>query len=228
MKRFYTEVSVTEALGVALDARPVRTPAGAPLTLPNAALADAVAKEWRAQGETIDPRAMPMTGLANAAIDRVAPGPAGFAAGLAAYAESDLLCYRAGDPPDLAARQERAWNPILDWARQRYDVAFTLVTGIMHQPQPPATVARLGEAIAARSAFELAALSPIVTIAGSLVIGLALVEDALDPAAAFDAAHLDELWQAEQWGEDDLALTARAARRSDFLAACRFLDLLRG
>jgi chaperone required for assembly of F1-ATPase len=228
MKRFYKEVSVTDAMGIALDARPLRTPAKALLILPNPALAGAVAEEWRAQGEAINPRAMPLTGLANAAIDRVAPDPAAFAAGLAVYAESDLLCYRADGPPDLVARQGETWDPILDWARRRYDVAFTLVDGIMHQPQPAATAARLGEALAARSPFELAALSPIVTIAGSLVIGLAIVEAALDPAAAFDAAHLDELWQAEQWGEDDLALTARAARRSDFLAACRFLDLLRG
>lgn len=228
MKRFYKEVSVSPDLGILLDRRPVRTPGRLALALPNAALAEAVAEEWRTVGEEIDPRAMPLTGLANAAVERIAPDPGVFAAGLAAYAQSELLCYRADSPPDLVSRQQAVWDPILDWARTRYDVSFTLVAGIMHKPQPPETIARLADAVAARSAFELAAFSPIVTIAGSLVIGLALAEDALDPEAAFDAAHLDELWQAEQWGEDELALDQRASHRADFLAACRFLRLSRG
>ena len=228
MKRFYKAVSVSPDLGILLDGRPVRTPGRLALVLPNAALAEAVAEEWRAVDEEIDPRAMPLTGFANAAVERIAPDPKAFAAGLAAYAESELLCYRADSPPDLVSRQQTAWDSILDWARARYDVSFTLVAGIMHKPQPPETIARLADAIAARDAFELAALSPIVTIAGSLVIGLALAGDALDPEAAFDAAHLDELWQAEQWGEDELALDQRASRRADFLSACRFLGLSRG
>lgn len=228
MKRFYKEVSVSPDLGILLDGRPVKTPGRLALVLPNAVLAEAVAEEWRAVGDEIDPRAMPLTGLANAAVERIAPDPVTFAAGLAAYAESELLCYRADGPPDLVVRQQALWDPILDWARTRYDVSFTLVTGIMHRPQPSETTARLGEAVAARDAFDLAALSPIVTIAGSLVIALALAEGALDPEAAFDAAHLDELWQAEQWGEDELALDQRASRRADFLSACRFLRLSRG
>ena len=227
MKRFYKEVSVSPDLGILLDGRPVKTPGRLALVLPHAVLAEAVAEEWRAVEDEIDPRAMPLTGLANAAVERIAPDPQAFAAGLAVYAESELLCYRAEGPPDLVARQQALWDPILDWARTLYDVSFTLVAGIMHRPQPSETIARLGEAIAARNAFELAALSPIVTIAGSLVIALALVEGALDPEAAFDAAHLDELWQAEQWGEDELALDQRASHRADFLAACRFLRLSR-
>lgn len=227
MKRFYKQVSVTPDLGIALDGRPVRTPGRLPLILPNADLAEAVAAEWQSQGDDILPQTMPLTGLANAAIERIAPDTAGFAAGLATYAESELLCYRAEAPPPLVARQEDIWDPILAWARTRYDIGFVLVEGIMHRPQPTETVARLSEALAARDAFDLAALSQIVTISGSLVIALAVLEGELAPDAAFDAAHLDELWQAEHWGEDDFALDQRAAHRADFLAACKFLGLLR-
>lgn len=228
MKRFYKSVSITCERGIALDDRPVKTPARHTLLLPNDALAEAVAAEWDAQGTDIDPRSMPITGLANAVIDRVVPGQAEFAAGLSAYAESELLCYRADTQPDLAVRQARDWDPPLDWARGRYDVSFTLVSGIMHKAQRPETLVRLADALAARSPWELAPLQPIITISGSLVVGLALVEQALEPDVAFALAHLDELWQAELWGEDHFALEARALRERDFLAACRFLDLVRG
>jgi chaperone required for assembly of F1-ATPase len=230
VKRFYKTVSVEpegEGFGIRLDSRPVKTPARNVLALPNAALAEAIAEEWRTQGETVDPRSMPLTGLANAAIDRIAEDPGRFARDLAAYGETDLLCYRAGDPPELVARQEMLWNPLLDWARARYDIGFALATGIIHRPQPANTIARLAEAIGARDAFELAAFSPLVTISGSLVIALALAEGVIATDAAFDAAHLDELWQAEKWGEDSLASQAREARRRDFLAAARFHFLLR-
>lgn len=226
MKRFYTHVTVTDDGGILLDGRPVKTPARAPLRLPNVQLAEAVAAEWRAQTDDILPQTMPLTGLANAALDRVAPEHAAFAAGLAHYGETELLCYRADSPPELVARQAERWDPLLDWARQRYDVAFHVVTGIMHQPQPAATITRLAHEVAAIPAPALAALSPIITIGGSLVIGLALFEEAVLPEDAFALAHLDELWQAECWGEDDWALAARDARKRDFLAACRFLELL--
>jgi chaperone required for assembly of F1-ATPase len=226
MKRFYKEVAITSEGGILLDGRPVRTPARAPLILPNSQLAEAVAAEWREQGEEIDPRSMPFTGLSNAAIDRVAPDPLAFGDGLARYAETELLCYRAADPPELVSRQDAAWNPILDWAQQRYDVHFMLVTGIMHQPQSEGMQKRLAEAVAALEPFALAAFNPLVTISGSLVIPLAYAEGHLEADAAFDAAHLDELWQEEQWGADDLALTARNVRRADFLAAAQFLKLL--
>ncbi len=225
MKRFYTDVSITPDLGIALDGRPVKTPAKAALILPNAALAHAVAAEWQAQGDTIDPRSMAITGLANAAIDRVAPNVASFAAALAAYGETELLCYRAEEPFALVARQNQDWNPVLGWAQARYDVSFTLVRGIMHQPQPRDTLDRLGAAVTACDIFTLAALNPLVTISGSLVIALALLEGNLDAKTAFAIAHLDELWQAEQWGEDDFALDARAAHQRDFDAAAAFLRL---
>ena len=228
MKRFYKTVSVTQDRGILLDARAVKTPGKTILTLPNAALAEAVAEEWRAQGEDILPQSMPLTGLANAAIEIVSPDPAAFAAGLAKFGETELLCYRAGEPPELVARQDNVWNPLLDWARSRYDVSFTVVTGIMHQPQPARTLARLGDALAGRSAWELAPLSPITTIGGSFVMALAILERQIAPDAGFDAAHLDELWQAEKWGEDWMAADARAAHRSDFVAACRFLRLVQG
>ncbi len=225
MKRFWKEVAVADG-AILLDGRAVRTPARAPLRLPTDALADAVAEEWRAVGEQIDPRAMPLTGFANAAIDKVVPDTAGFAAGLAAYGETDLLCYRAENPPELAARQAEIWDPLLDWAGKRYDIAFTVTAGIIHQPQPAETLTRLSTAIAARSPFELAALSPVVTIGGSLVVALMLAENALTPDAAFEATHLDELWQAELWGEEWMAADARALRRADFASADRLLRLL--
>lgn len=225
MRRFYREVAVADG-AVLLDGRPVRTPARAALRLPAPALAEAVAAEWRGQGDTVEPRSMPLTGLANAAIDRVAPDPAAFAAPIAAYAGTDLLCYRADAPAALVREQAEAWDPLLDWARARYDVAFAVTAGIVHVAQPAATVARLGEALAARDPFALAPMQPLVTITGSLVVALALAEGAIGAEAAFDAAHLDELFQARRWGEDELALAARAARRRDFLAAAGFLALL--
>ncbi|MBB3909805.1 ATP12 family chaperone protein [Sphingomonas desiccabilis] len=230
MKRFWKTVAVEPAetgLGIALDGRPVRTPGRVPLALPTPALAQAVADEWNAVADRLDPRAMPLTGLANAAIDRVAPDPAAFAAGLAAYGESDLLCYRAEDPEPLVARQQAAWDPVLGWARQRYDVTFAVTAGVMHVAQPPATIARLAEATAARDAFALAGLSPIVTVTGSLVLALALAERAFDAETVWNAAHVDEDWQVERWGEDPLATEARLIRRRDFDAAVRFLDALR-
>lgn len=226
MKRFWTAVSITPD-GIALDGKPVRTPGRVPLVLPTSALAEAVADEWRAVGETIDPRAMPLTGLANAAIDRIAADPHRFAAGLAAYGETDLLYYRAAEPPELVARQAAAWDPLLDWARARYDVHFETATGVMHHPQPPATVDRLAEAVAALDAFQLAALSPLVTVSGSLVAALALLEGAADAETVWAASQVDEAWQAEQWGEDELAVKATAARRADFDAGARLLALLR-
>jgi chaperone required for assembly of F1-ATPase len=229
MRRFWNEVALVAADGghdVHLDGKPVRTPGRAPLTLPNPALAEAVAEEWRGVGETIDPRAMPLTGLANAAIDRVAPDPAAFAAGLAKYGESDLLCYRADHPLELQLRQAASWDPLLGWARERYGAALIPTTGIVHVAQPAESVTALANAVAARSAFELAGLSPIVTVTGSLVAALALLERAADPEDIWSAANLDEDWQAEHWGDDPLALKAREARRADYQAAVKFLHLL--
>jgi len=229
VKRFWTTASVVAAdlqWSIALDARPVRTPARAPLTVPTAALAEAIAAEWNRQGEDVDPRTMPLTGLANAAIDRVAPDPARFADSLAVFAENELLAYRADYPPALLAHQAAQWDPWLAWARQRYDIDFALVTGIMHQPQPAATLARITAAYRALDAFRLAALHPVVTISGSAIIGLAVASGAMDAATAWAVGHLDELWQAEQWGKDPLAEAGHAARQADLAAAVTMLALL--
>ena len=226
MRRFYQNAAVGADNLVLLDGRPVKTPGRAPLAPPGASLAAAIVDEWNAQGETIDPRAMPLTGLANAAIDRIAPARDAFADGLAAYGGSDLLCYRADGPAPLVARQAEHWDPLLDWARGRYDIAFTVTTGITHRPQPPETVERLAAAVHARHPFELAGLSPLVTVSGSLVIALALAEGAVGLDQAWTAAALDEQWQAGQWGEDEEAAKALAGRRRDFEAAARFLSLL--
>jgi chaperone required for assembly of F1-ATPase len=229
MKRFYKQAAALPGdagVSIALDTRPVKTPARAPLTVPTDELAEAIAAEWNAQGEEVDPRAMPLTGLANAAIDRVMPDPEAFAASLSTYAESDLLCYRSEGPQDLVRRETEQWDPLLAWARRRYAVDFTLATGVMHRPQPPETIARLGQEMRARDPFRLAAMSPLVTISGSIVIALALAEGEVRLADAWAAATLDEAWQAEKWGEDALAAQTLAARQRDFEAAYRFLTLL--
>ena len=178
------------------------------------------------QGETLDPRQMPLTGFAYAAIDRVAPDRPAFAADLARFAETELLCYRADAPAPLVARQAEEWDPLLAWAAGRYDVAFTVTAGILHTLQPPATMARINAAFAALDAFRLAALHPVVTICGSALIGLAVSERHLDADAAFAAGQLDELWQAEKWGIDPLAAASLAARRAAVDTAVEFLDLI--
>jgi len=226
VKRFYTAAIVGEGRRILLDGKTVKTPGRRDLALPTDALADAVADEWNAQDREIDPRSMPLTGLANAAIDRVAPEPDAFARGLAAYGESDLLYYRAEGPAPLVARQAERWDPILAWAQQRYDAVFELASGITHMPQPADSLARLNAALAARDPFALAGLSPLVTISGSLLIALALAEGAITINAAWDAATLDEQWQIEKWGEDSEAVAALANRRRDFEAGARFLALL--
>ena len=229
MKRFYKNAEAAPGEGgvaILLDGRPVRTPARKALRVPTEELAEAIAEEWNGQAEEIDPRAMPLTGLANAAIDRVAPDPAAFAANLAAYGESDLLCYRSEAPQPLVRRQADVWDPLLAWARKRYDIDFEIVCGVMHRAQPGATVERLARAVAARSVFQLAALSPLVTIGGSLLIALALAEGEIGLDRAWSAATLDEAWQAEQWGVDALAAQSLDARRREFEAAYRFLTLL--
>jgi chaperone required for assembly of F1-ATPase len=229
VKRFYKDAAVVElgdGFALELDGRPVKTPARARLAVPIRTLADAIAAEWRAQGEKIDPHSMPLTGLANAAIDRIAPERAAFAAGLAQYGESDLLCYRADGPEPLVARQAEHWDPVLAWARRRYDIELKVVSGVIHQAQPEPTVARLARAVSARSPFELAGLSPLVTVSGSLIIALALAEGGIDLEAAWAAATVDEQWQAEKWGEDAEAVHALANRRQDFAAGARLLTLL--
>ena len=229
MKRFWKEVATEREDGgwtIKLDGRPVKTPARAPLLVPTEGLAEAIADEWRSVGDTIDPRAMPLTGLANAAIDRVAPERQAFAQSLAAYGEADLACYRAEGPRELVVRQEHSWDEMLGWGRRRFDVDFATTSGLMHIAQPQATVERLAHAVAALDAFRLAGLSPLVTVGGSLIAALAVLEKALTPEQAWDAVSIDDRWQLEQWGADLEAEQALENRRRDFFAAALFLELV--
>jgi chaperone required for assembly of F1-ATPase len=229
VKRFWKDVAVEPeegGWGIRLDGRPVKTPARAALVIPTEVLAEAIADEWRSVADTVDPRAMPLTGLANAAIDRVEPGRQAFANGLARYADADLACYRSEGPRALLERQERCWDELLGWARRRYDVDFVTTSGLMHVAQPPATVEQLSHAVSAPDPFRLAGLSPLVTIGGSLIAALAVLEKAMTAQAAWDAVSVDDRWQLEQWGADAEAEAGLENRRRDFFAAARFLELL--
>ncbi len=231
MRRFWKAVSIVEisgGLGLRLDDRVVKTPLKADLILPRAALAEAVAAEWDAVDEKIDPAAMPMTGFANAAIDRVGPERASFVESIAAYAETDCFCYRAQDQDALIERQAALWDPWLNWAAARYGVEFTLVKGIMHAPQPAETLAKLRQEVAVLTDYQLAAMAKLTHLAGSLVAALAIFERAGDAPILWDALCLDEDWQAENWGADDFAIKHRRDRERDFLDAARFLAFVRG
>jgi chaperone required for assembly of F1-ATPase len=224
-KRFWTETAVAEAPGgftVMLDGRPIKTPAKAPLVVPTRALAELIAAEWAAQQGQIRPEAMPATRAANAAIDKTRGQRAEVAALVAAYGETDLLCYRADHPEALVARQAAAWDPLLAWAAQRYGVAFEPVAGIMPHPQPAATLSRLAAEVEALDPFRLTAFHDLVALPGSLVIGLAAAEGAFAPATLWQAARIDEDWQIEHWGEDDEAKAAAAGRQAAFFEAERF------
>jgi chaperone required for assembly of F1-ATPase len=231
MKRFWTTVETVqegEGWSIQLDDKPVKTPARAALVVPTELLADAIVEEWRSVETDVHPRSMPLTGFANAAIDRVAPERQAFAGGLARYGEADLACYRSEWPPELVERQAKTWDPLLGWARRRFDVDFVTTSGLMHVPQPPATVERLGHAVAALDAFQLAGLSSLVTIGGSLIAALAVIEKAMTMEQAWDAVSIDERWQLEQWGSDQEAVQSIENRSADFAAAARFLELLDG
>jgi chaperone required for assembly of F1-ATPase len=228
MRRFYKIAeAVDEADGwaIRLDGRPVKTPARIPLAVPGAALAQAIVAEWQSQGETIDPASMPMTGFANATIDRVLPALADFRAQIAAYGASDLLCYRAAEPPELVALQAASWDGLLDWARGRFDVSFAVTSGIMPVDQPTATLARLAAIVEALDPWLLAGAATLTQIGGTLVGTLAYLEGEIEAEALFDATTLEDRWQAEQWGEDEEAAAHLAARRADFLAAARYCTL---
>ena len=227
-KRFWKAATTAPQGGgwaVLLDTRPVKTPAKTQLILPTEALAQLVAAEWDAQQGTVKPATMPATRMANSALDKVAPMRAEVAAHLAAYGDSDLLCYRADKPAELVRRQAEAWDPLLDWAATALDARLRPVAGVMHHPQDPDALARLAEMVSALSDFQLAAFHDLVAIPGSLVLALAVARGALDPATAWDRARIDETFQAEEWGEDEEAAEIAALKREDFLSAARFFAL---
>ncbi len=228
MKRFYDAAEVAEGSGgfaVALDGKTIKTPGRAPLCLPNAALAEAVASEWRAQGEEVDPRTMRLTRLANTAIDRVAGRRQQVISEVAGFAANDLLCYRAAAPTELVARQSAAWQPVLDWAERRHGVRLMVTTGVSPVDQPDESLHGVTAALARFDEFALAALHSATAASGSAVIGLALAEGEIDAEAAWACSDLDDAWQAERWGADDEADRRRRALRADLLAAGRFLAL---
>lgn len=228
-KRFYKEASVGERDGmfvVLLDGRLARTPARHPLALPSRALAEAIAAEWNALGETIDPARMPLTRLVNVAIDRVANEIAAVRAEIVRYAGSDLLCYRAGEPVELAAAQAAAWDPVLEWMRETFGVRFVLTAGVRFVDQPEEVIARVREEVETLAApFALAALATATALTGSALLALALARRRLSPDEVWAAAHVDEDWNIAQWGEDAETARRRAARRAEFDAAAKMLEL---
>ncbi len=235
MKRFWS-TAAAERLGdgyqVLLDGRPVRLPGGASLPLPTAVLAAAVADEWQRAGgqpgNEIGWDTVPLTRLVGTAQERIAPDPAPVADALASYGETDLLCYHAERPEELVRRQERAWQPWLDWAADRYGARLVPTTGIVHRKQDPVALAALRRALGEQDALALAALGVAVPALGSLVLGLALADGALDAGMAHALAMLDELFQAEQWGEDAEAARRREQVGEDIAVAGRLLRLARG
>ncbi|MET0364530.1 MAG: ATP12 family protein [Sphingobium sp.] len=233
MKRFYTLAlserdAATGLYRILLDGRPVRTPGKAPLAVPGEALAATIVSEWAGQGERIDAATMPVTGFVNATIDQILPDVAGFASGVAAYGANDLFCYRAEEPTELVNEQAALWDPILDWAQERYGVTFAVTGGIMPVNQPAATVERLNAVVDALDPWLLSAFSTIVSITGSLIGALALVEGAVTTDALWTAVHVDEAWQARQWGEDAEAVARTAIRRAQYEDAARYCALVAG
>jgi chaperone required for assembly of F1-ATPase len=209
-----------------LDGRPGRTPAGAPFRLPHRRLAAAIAQEWQAQEERIDPATMPMTRLAATALDRIGRHRGEIIRDIANYAGTDLLCYRAETPADLVRLQQQAWQPLLDWADEHLGAHLVVTAGVVPVAQPPEAVARLAARVAAADDFTLTALAATVQATGSLIIGLALVDGRLAADAAFDAALLDERYQAAQWGVDPEAEARRRRLADEIGEASRFLGLL--
>lgn len=231
MKRIYRTVASERASGghaVTLDSKRMRTPGRRELLLPTAALAEAIAAEWDAQVDEIRPAQMPLTRLAATAIDRTADQRDLTIAETANYAGTDLVCYRADHPPVLADRQHAAWQPLLDWAAERYASRLEVTAGIIPKRQSPAILARYTEIVAAYDNFRLTGLHTATAACGSLIIALALAEGRLDAAEAFALSQLDETFQIEAWGEDAEAMRRRAALAEDIAAAARFLELLDG
>lgn len=229
MKRFWKTVSVVEDDGgwsVRLDTAPVRTPARRVLIVPRRRLADGIAAEWSAQDGEINPLQLPFTRTGATCLDRVAPEREAVAAIVAAYAETDLLCYRAERPAALAARQAQAWDPLLAWAARDLGATLEPVAGVMPHRQPEAALRALASRVAALDAWHLTALAELVTISGSLVLGLAVLEGACTAETAWQAARIDEQWNIDEWGEDEEAAALSARRARDFLHSGLMLRIL--
>jgi chaperone required for assembly of F1-ATPase len=231
MKRFYKKAGTVPASGghgITLDGRLVKTPGKRDLVVPSAALAMAVAAEWDAQQEEIRPATMPLTRFAGTTIDRIPAQRQAIVRQVALYAGADLVCYRAAHPPALAARQQAVWQPLIDWAKERYAAPLVVTAGVIPARQPEESLEAFAAAVAENDDFALTALHAATASCGSLVIALALHEGRLDAAAAFAASELDESFQIEAWSEDAEQAERRAALAADIAAAAQFLTLLRG
>lgn len=228
-KRFYREATAGQGEGgwrLLLDGRPARTPGRNLLAFPTRALAEAVAAEWNAAVEVIDPRRMPVTRIANSIIDGVVPDPAPVAEDIVKYAGSDLLCYRAAGPQGLVDRQAAAWDPVLAWAREALGARFILSEGVMHVTQPDTAIAAVRAALPAADGWRIGATHVVTTLTGSALLALAVLHGHLSAEAAWEAAHVDEDFQIAQWGPDEEAAERRAARRTEMTAAATVLDSL--
>jgi chaperone required for assembly of F1-ATPase len=229
MKRFYKTATIApegEGYTVQLDGRSMKTPAGNALILPTPALADAVAEEWRGQGDTINLEKMPFTKSANTAIERVRPQRAEVTEELLRYGSGDLLCYRAEDPK-LAERQRQHWDPVLDWLATRHNARLSLTEGVVHIDQPGDAVVALGRALAPLNDYVLTGVYLVTTLTGSLALALALQDAHLDTGTAFDKAHLDERYQREKWGADAEADKRLASLQQELETAAKFMNLAR-
>lgn len=228
-KRFWKVTAVDstgDGFSVTLDGRSIRTPAKAPLRLPTRALAEAVAAEWDAQEDKIDPGTMPLTRMANSAVDKVAHQHAEVADILAAYGESDLLCYRADGPAELIARQAAAWDPLLDWAAAELQAPLNTGSGVMFIAQPPASLTALSRRVHALTPWQLAGFHDLVALTGSLIMGFAALDARWARDDLWSWSRLDEEWQAEQWGSDEEAVEVAAIKAQSFADAAKFYDLV--
>jgi len=228
-KRVYARADISAAgrgHAIHLDAKPIKTPGGRVLAVPTAALAEAVAAEWNAQGEVVIPATMPLTQLVSTALDRVEPERAHIIAELMKYAGTDLLCYRAEIPVDLAERQTREWQPLLDWATLALDAPLLTTTAMLAIHQPPNALAALKRILEHADPWRLTAVQSATAVMGSLILALALAEGRLTAEQAFALSQLDETYQIEQWGQDEEAAERRAELRRDIAAAAHLLELL--
>jgi chaperone required for assembly of F1-ATPase len=229
VKRFWKQARSEQVEGgwlVRLDSRPVRTPARRLCVVPLAAMADGIAAEWNAQGDRIDPFSMPLTRAASTCLDRVIPELDAVRRNVAGYGGTDLLCYRAPEPAELALRQSRGWDPVLGWAADELGARLVTGEGVMHVAQPPEALARLSAEVEALDAWELTALSELTTLTGSLVLALAVCHGRLEAAEAWTLSRVDEEWNIEEWGEDAEAARQTARREAEFTAAADLLRLL--
>ena len=229
MKRFYKTVAIAGVQGgylVTLDGRAIKTALGNPQIVPTRALAEALAQEWRDQGEEIDPALFHFRDLADFAIDMIAPDPAPHIAKLLDFLETDTLCYRAEPDEPSFKRQEQVWEPIITAFETRERVRLERICGIIHRPQPPEAMERLRTRLAKLDPFTLAALLTMTTLAASLVVGLSMLDDEADAEALWAAANLEEDWQIEQWGQDAEAAAVRDRRTEGFMHAARLAEMV--